>query len=145
VPFPYGADDAASFVNLVHESDGETHAWLLVPRDNPGVRIVGGCGLHDVVGNEAEFGYWIATDEWGKGYATEAARELLRHAFGTLRFERIEGAYFRSNPASRRVMEKVGLTPMPEGSYDGVIVCRDGREEPAWRVAITRGAWLASS
>jgi len=46
---------------------------------------------------------------WGRGYATEAVRALLGHAFGALGYERLSSRARVSNPASRRVLEKCGF------------------------------------
>ena len=57
----------------------------------------------------AELGYWIAAGAWGRGYATEAAAALCGYAFDALSVHRIEARHFLHNPASGRVMEKLGM------------------------------------
>ena len=57
----------------------------------------------------AEVGYWIGSGMWGRGYATEAARAMLAFGFGTLRLNRIQAHHFTRNPASGRVLQKVGM------------------------------------
>jgi len=54
-------------------------------------------------------GYWIGVPYWGKGYVTEAARAMMDFGFGELDLVRIEARHFASNPASGRVMEKLGM------------------------------------
>ncbi len=56
----------------------------------------------------AELGYWIAVDEWGKGYATEAGREVLHHGFGVLNLHRVQARHQSNNSTSGRVLEKLG-------------------------------------
>jgi ribosomal-protein-alanine N-acetyltransferase len=56
-----------------------------------------------------EFGYWLAEPFWGRGFATEAARSLVRHAFATYEVERVQAHFIEGNVASGRVLEKVGL------------------------------------
>ncbi|MCD6307611.1 MAG: GNAT family N-acetyltransferase [Candidatus Latescibacteria bacterium] len=56
-----------------------------------------------------ELGYWIGKDFWGRGYATEACRELIRFGFETVGLNRIGAFHFTRNPASGRVMEKAGM------------------------------------
>lgn len=56
-----------------------------------------------------ELGYWIAADRWGKGYATEAARALTAYAFTTLALHRLQARHFTRNPASGRVLQKLGM------------------------------------
>jgi RimJ/RimL family protein N-acetyltransferase len=57
----------------------------------------------------AELGYWIGVHYWGQGYATEAAREIVRYAFEQLGLHRIYAAHFGTNPASGRVLQKIGM------------------------------------
>ena len=57
----------------------------------------------------AEMGYWIGKPYWGQGYCTEAARALLAFGFTSLRLNRIFARYLSRNPASGRVMEKIGM------------------------------------
>lgn len=58
---------------------------------------------------ELELLYGIAADRWGQGFATEAARALLRYGFETLQFAEVRGSTDVLNTASLRVLEKVGL------------------------------------
>lgn len=60
----------------------------------------------------AELGYRLNRVAWGQGYATEGARALLRHGFTVLGVERVYATTYQDNLASRRVMEKVGMTLM---------------------------------
>ena len=57
----------------------------------------------------AELGYWIGLPYWGRGYATEAAREVVRYGFEQLWLHRIYAAHFGNNPASGRVLRKIGM------------------------------------
>ena len=59
--------------------------------------------------SRGELGYFIGKDYWGQGYCTEAVRELIRFGFEQLGLNRIFGNHMTRNPASGRVMEKVGL------------------------------------
>ena len=57
----------------------------------------------------AEIGYWIGKPYWSQGYCTEAAREVVRYGFEVLNLNRIQARHMTKNPASGRVMEKVGM------------------------------------
>ena len=57
----------------------------------------------------AELGYWIAPQFWNRGYATEAAQTLVDWGMVALRLDRIEARYFVRNPASGRVLQKLGM------------------------------------
>ena len=59
--------------------------------------------------NRCVVGYNLLPEYWGRGYATEITRALVRHAFETLRVERVEALVQKENAASRRVLEKSGL------------------------------------
>ena len=56
-----------------------------------------------------DFGCWYGKPYWGQGYATEAARPLLRFAFADLGAERLTAGWFDDNPASGQVLHKLGF------------------------------------
>ena len=58
----------------------------------------------------AEMGYWIGKPYWNQGYGTEAAGGILQYAFEQLDLNRVYAAHFRRNPASGRIMQKIGMT-----------------------------------
>jgi RimJ/RimL family protein N-acetyltransferase len=70
--------------------------------------------------DEAELGFRLRRHAWGLGYATEGARALVAHAFDVLGFRRVYAHTLTDNPASIRVMEKVGLTPTGPWEYRGM-------------------------
>lgn len=55
-------------------------------------------------------GYWLAPAQWGNGYVTEAARALIAWLEGQGRGDELTSGYFADNPASGRVLEKLGFT-----------------------------------
>jgi RimJ/RimL family protein N-acetyltransferase len=57
----------------------------------------------------AEMGYWLGVPFWGQGYTTEAATALLRYGFTELGLHRIMATHIARNPASGRVMQKIGM------------------------------------
>ena len=73
--------------------------------------LVGGIGLGIVQKhNRGEMAYWIGKRFWNKGYCTEAGQALVKYGFETLLLNRIEALHMTRNPASGRVMQKIGLT-----------------------------------
>ncbi len=60
---------------------------------------------------EYEIGWTLHHQDWGRGYAPEAAREVLRFAFGSLQAHRVVAFCHAENRASLRVMEKLGMQP----------------------------------
>ena len=59
--------------------------------------------------DHAELGYWIGVPYWGAGYATEGARAVMQFGFETLSLNRIFASHFSRNPASGRVLQKIGM------------------------------------
>ncbi len=73
--------------------------------------LIGAVGLIVVSDHrQAELGYWIGVPYWGQGYATEAAAELLKTGFDSLSVNKIFSRHYGINPASGRVLEKIGMT-----------------------------------
>ena len=98
--------------------EAHARAWLSLPKDHrlpsllvtvpaEGGRIIGSCGLHADDGDPA-IGYWIARGHQGRGYATEAARALVRLA-RVIGHRRLRSHHFADNPASGRVLRKCGF------------------------------------
>jgi RimJ/RimL family protein N-acetyltransferase len=103
VPHPYGLADAEQFIAAVNRQDGE--ATFLITLDDT---LIGACGVDPREGGP-EIGYWLGVPYWGQGYATEAVRALIDHAFSGLQHEALQAGARVSNPASRRVLEKCGF------------------------------------
>ncbi|GEN99363.1 N-acetyltransferase [Novosphingobium sediminis] len=110
-PWPYRADDARWFVS--READPRHPDFLVTLPGAEGTRIIGCAGIAPGEQGGVELGYWIARDHWGRGYATEAARAVLCIA-RALGHQRIEASHFLDNPASGRVLRKLGFTPTGE-------------------------------
>lgn len=74
-------------------------------------RLIGGMRITilDHANRTADFGYTFNRRYWNKGYATEAARELLSLAFSNLKLHRVWATCDARNHASYRVMEKLGM------------------------------------
>jgi ribosomal-protein-alanine N-acetyltransferase len=86
-----------------------------------------------------ELGYWIGVQYWNKGFATEAAHALLGFAFGKLGCGRIMARHFASNPASGRVMQKLGMTVEP--AFSGV-QRKNGELLEVVRYGMSRAEWM---
>ena len=59
--------------------------------------------------NEAEIGYWLGEDFWGKGYITEATLRVIQYAFEQLNLTQLWASAYEENIASQRVLEKCGF------------------------------------
>lgn len=105
-PWPYGADDARRFAARAQDQR-HPHFFITLPTAAGPARIIGGIGL-DPRGGAADLGFWIAREHWGQGYASEAARAVLDLA-PVLGHRRIVASHFTDNPASGRVLCKLGF------------------------------------
>jgi RimJ/RimL family protein N-acetyltransferase len=105
IPHPYAVADAHAFL-AESNRDPRAPSFLITLADGT---LVGGCGIQISNGRDPELGYWIGVPHWGHGYATEAARAVIDHAFGALGCGQLAGRARVSNPASRRVLEKCGF------------------------------------
>jgi len=106
IPHPYTEQDARDFLVLAQEPG---RLWLATTLRGDG-RQIGGVGLRvDDQHQHAELGYWLGVPYWGQGYATEAAREMLRYGFEDLGLHRIFASHFKHNAASGRILVKLGM------------------------------------
>ncbi len=90
----------------------------------------------------AELGYWIGVPYWGQGYCTEAAATLLDHGFRALGLHRILAMHLARNPASGRVMQKIGMR------HEGTLrehMLKWGVFETMEYYAILRSEWEAEA
>jgi len=111
IPHPYPAGAGTAWI-AGHEGaweSGERLTLAICLADVPG-DVVGTVSLAVVTEHaRAELGYWIASAMWGRGYATEAGRAVVSYGLTTLGLNRIQSRHFMRNPASGRVMQKLGM------------------------------------
>jgi RimJ/RimL family protein N-acetyltransferase len=107
-PWPYAIDDAAAYLGRDRKS-GEAD-FLIFQRTMGAPRLIGGIGLAKR-GNDLELGYWFVPSHWGLGFATEAGHAVVAMARDTLRIGRLVSGHFTDNPASGRVLDKLGFVP----------------------------------
>jgi len=107
-PWPYGLAHAEAF--LATERRRSEPSMLILRRTAGAAELIGTIGIGKRPGSDPELGYWIARPFWGFGYATEAGRAMIAAA-RTLRLSRLSAGHYLDNPASGRVLEKLGFTP----------------------------------
>ncbi len=108
IPYPYRKEDAEYWLKLAEEAFANSKGFTFAIR-NKDKKLIGAIGLHDEGSDKAELGYWIAIPYWNKGYVTEAAKAIIDFGFKELNFNKIFATYFPHNPASGKVMEKIGM------------------------------------
>ncbi|MCU0723145.1 MAG: GNAT family N-acetyltransferase [Planctomycetes bacterium] len=111
IPHPYGAGVAEEWIRTHAAKFAEGDAAVFAIERRRPKALVGAVELDlEPAHRRAELGYWIGKAFWGRGYATEAAREALRFGFEDLALEKIAAHHFARNPASGRVMRKLGMS-----------------------------------
>ncbi|PSN07416.1 GNAT family N-acetyltransferase [filamentous cyanobacterium CCT1] len=109
IAHPYTEADAEGWINQ-QQADWAASKALNFAITQPNNTLCGSVGLRLFPDyNMAELGYWIGRPFWGRGYATEAAAVLVDFGFINLGLNRINAVHFGDNPASGRVMEKLGM------------------------------------
>ena len=110
IPHPYQDGMAEAWISS-HEAEFSEKSGATFAIEEKGERsLVGAISLMRIQhGHQAELGYWIGKPFWNRGYCTEAAREVLRYSFDELGLVRIHARHLSRNPASGRVMKKVGM------------------------------------
>jgi RimJ/RimL family protein N-acetyltransferase len=108
-PWPYTLGHAEAF--LERERGPLDTSCLIFLRTRGAPRLIGGIGLHRMPTGEYELGYWIARPYWGLGFATEAGQAIVANARDSLRLKRLVSGHFIDNPASGRVLRKLGFRP----------------------------------
>lgn len=97
--------------------------WAVEPKSEG--ELIGWNGLQYLPETEEiEIGFLLSKPYWGKGFATEGAREGIKYGFETLGLETIVGIVHPENIASQGVLEKLGLTFNNEAEYFGMSVYR---------------------
>jgi RimJ/RimL family protein N-acetyltransferase len=134
IPHPYDTADAELFLASVNRQAGES--TFVITLDGTAIGV---CGV-DMRAECAEIGYWLGAPYWGRGYATEAARAVIDHAFGALGHETLQSGARVSNPASRRVLEKCGFQWSGVGLYR---VRAISSSAPFDRFRLDRGLWAS--
>ncbi len=131
VPWPYDVSDAQTHLGRARQDSEADFLIFMRTRGTP--RLIGGIGLAQD-GGDVVLGYWIVPSCWGLGFATEAGRAVIELARHSLRVDRIVGRHFVDNPASGRVLEKLGF--ISDGAIDLLHSAGRGMHAPARRYVI---------
>jgi RimJ/RimL family protein N-acetyltransferase len=136
IPHPYALADAESFLAAANRSEDETTLLITLPNGD----VIGACGLELREGPAPELGYWLGVPHWGRGYATEAVRALIDHAFAELGHDALQAGARVTNPGSRRVLEKCGFQWTGVGLYR---IRALKSSAPIDRFRLERGIWAS--
>jgi RimJ/RimL family protein N-acetyltransferase len=139
VPHPYedGLAEAWIGTHAPAWASGTLASFAIV--DRAARHLIGAIGLMiNPEHQRAEMGYWIGVPFWNQGYATDAGGALLEFGFEQLKLNRIFAQHFVRNPASGRVLQKLGM------QHEGRLrqhVRRWGEFEDLEQYGILRGEW----
>lgn len=110
IPHPYEDGLAEEWIAAHQDAFEKRKDLTLAAALDAGKTLVGAISLHsNEIHRYAELGYWIGKPYWNQGYCTEAAKEIVRYGFECMNLNRIQARHMTHNPASGRVMEKIGM------------------------------------
>jgi len=119
--YPYSLEDAEQWLGQLpgewEQGKSAVFAICVGSAESQLDELVGAIGIVlDSQSNRGELGYWIGRSYWGQGIATEASQSILDFGFGQLGLNKVVAECLTRNPASARVMEKVGM--VQEGLFE---------------------------
>jgi RimJ/RimL family protein N-acetyltransferase len=110
IPHPYPDGAAEDWIETHPGRFARGEAAVFAVTHLPDGALLGVVGLEiDTETQRAELGYWIGKPYWNQGYASEAAAAVVRFALSDLGLRRVFARHFSGNPASGRVMQKIGM------------------------------------
>ncbi|MDD7909828.1 GNAT family N-acetyltransferase [Pseudovibrio exalbescens] len=138
VPHPYSIADAEDWVAFTASSDmDDTINWAI----DDGTGLIGAIGLSGLRGDNS-FGYWLGQPFWGRGYASEAGRAVLKFCFAHYpELHELNSYAFRENQASQNVLGKLGF--LRTGEATRTSKARPDEQIPSVTFALTRKRYLA--
>ncbi|BBH24264.1 hypothetical protein Back11_56090 [Paenibacillus baekrokdamisoli] len=110
IPHPYPDGAAEAWIERTRQAaeNGEIYSFAMVKKE--GKSLIGCVSLRvSKNDNQAELAYWVGRPFWGQGFATEAAQTIVQFGFDELQLNRIFAAAMTKNPASYKVMSKIGM------------------------------------
>lgn len=110
LPYPYSIDCALSWIEQHLENFNANKSYEFAITNKETGKLYGAIALsNNQRFHNGELAYWIGEEFWGNGYATEAGKAVLEFAFIEKQYHKVYARYFNSNPASGRVIQKLGM------------------------------------
>ena len=129
LPHPYPDGAAEQWISTHAESFRQGTQVTLAITLKPNGPVIGTVGLSvNKNHGRGELGYMVAKEHWNRGFCTEATRALVDYGFRVLELNRIQAMHVPRNPASGRVMQKLGMTR--EGLLRQYVCNRGAYEDP---------------
>lgn len=110
-PYPYALKDAEDFIVRANKGwrDNSSCVFML---EHPKDGVIGCTGLDCHGGKYWEIGYWVGKPWWGQGFVTESATAVMNWAQDEMGFSEFVSGHFVDNPASGKVLKKLGFEPV---------------------------------
>ncbi|WP_346393778.1 GNAT family N-acetyltransferase [Virgibacillus pantothenticus] len=110
LPYPYSTEDAVTWIEHQYERFQNNKLYEFAITDKTTGRLYGSIALSN---NQrflhGEVAYWIGEEYWGNGFASEAAKAVLKLAFTEKQYHKVFARCFQTNPASEKVLQKIGM------------------------------------
>ena len=136
MPHPYTQADAETWIAAAHGPEAAHRPFAIELRARG--TFIGAIGFVAETDGAPEIGYWLGRPYWDQGYATEALKTLIDHAFGTLGLDRLAARAVLANRASHRVLEKCGFV---RGRETVELAPARGVRRPVVWYELARAAW----
>jgi RimJ/RimL family protein N-acetyltransferase len=137
-PWPYALHDAEIFTKYAEKASDAGTEMVLAICLRPSLRIIGCIGALRHTDGSREIGYWLGKSYWGHGFTSEAAQALVAGLFESCRVAELISGHHLDNPASARILAKLGFRP----SHIASEPCRaQGTEVAVQRLTLSRRAW----
>ena len=107
-PHPYTEEDAEWFINFVL-SDNDPVKYFIIEINNEAAGVISIFPGDDVYRLNAEIGYWLGEEHWGKGVMTAVIKTTVKYAFETFNIKRIYALPFATTIGSIKALEKAGF------------------------------------
>ncbi len=139
IPHPYDTTYAETWISSHADAfTNRTAVHFAITLQGVG-QCMGSVELHDVDAEhaQAELSFWMGKAWWGQGYMTEAAQVVLDYGFHQLELHRIYAYHMQRNPASGRVLHKLGMAQegvlrqrvRKWGVFEDVVLCAVLRQD----------------
>jgi RimJ/RimL family protein N-acetyltransferase len=148
VPHPYPLDGAVTWIRYTmaqRDLGRELNFAVMSDEETSGAAtVVGVCGVLNIAGTprRGELGYWIGVPYWGRGYATAAAKTLVRIVFEEHGVAELYSSCLVRNRPSFRVLQKTGFRHIGYGLHPHT---KWGPEDRFALFELARGEWLEAS
>lgn len=138
VPFPYTQKDGERWINYCIESPLSTQTAWVIENEGDFTGVISALNLSD---NEPFLGYWIVEAYWNRGFASEAAAEVINYCFETLKIEKLHSSALSENISSHKVLRKNGFIDCSHGIAHPLARRREKLEKT--KLLLTRMQWEA--